>query len=108
MSNRPTKRMPLTERRHSARRFIDGIQVHLNLPGERTQRCKVRCISGDGIFIDPLPAALQPDRRVELAYTCQYTRQLVKMYRRSAYVARVSETGVALIYCDKHRFRSTS
>jgi hypothetical protein len=105
MSNSPTKRIPWPERRHCARRCIDGIHVHVNLRGEHTQRCKVRCISIDGIFIDPV-AALHPDRRVELAYTCQYTRQLVKMYRRSAYVARVSENGVALVYSDKHRFRS--
>jgi hypothetical protein len=107
MSNTPTKRMRLTERRRCTRRFTDGIHVHVNVPGGRTQRCKVRCISSDGIFIDPVPA-LQPDLRVELAYTCRYTRQVVKMYRRSARVVRVSETGAALLYSDKHRFRPAS
>ena len=107
MSNRPTKCISLSERRHCPRRVIDGIHVHLNLPGERTQRCKVRCISSDGIFIDPVPA-LEPGRHVELAYTCQYTRQLIRMYRRSANVARVSENGAALLYSDKQGFRSPS
>jgi hypothetical protein len=107
MSTRPTQHRPVTERRHTPRRFVDGMHVHLNVPGVRTQRCKVRCISGHGIFIDPV-TALQPALPVELAFTIQYTRQLVKVYRHSAYVARVSDNGAALLYFDNRKFRSTS
>jgi hypothetical protein len=106
MSNQPTKRMPFTERRHCTRRVIDGIKARLNVPGACIQGCTVRCLSSNGIFIDPV-AALDPGLRVELAYTCQYTRQVIKIYRRSTYVARVADNGTALLYSDKHRLQRT-
>ena len=107
LSNSRMHRMTLTERRHCRRVFADSTHVHLHVLGDSTRRCKVRCMSSDGIFIEP-GMALQPGLRIELAYTCQYTRQIVRMYRRSAYVARVSDDGVALLFSDKHKSSSGS
>ena len=89
-SNQPTNRMPLTERRHCTRRDTDGIKVRLNVAGACTRRCTVRCHSSSGIFIDPVPH-LRPGLRVELAYTCHYTRQVIRIYRFSL-MSLVSQT----------------
>ena len=92
--------MKSTERRHYTRRHADKTQVYLCVHGESTQRCKVRDISSTGMFIetDTTLLLLQP---VELAFTCLYTRHIVKIYRRSAYVARASEDGVAVLLFDR-------
>ena len=93
--------MRAAERRHYPRRYTDQAQVYLYAPGENLQRCKVYDISRVGMFVETsthLPLALP----VELAFTCLYTRQIVKMYRRSAYVARTSENGVAVLFLDRH------
>ena len=96
-----THPMTCTERRHYPRWHSDLTRVHLYVCGENTQRCKVRCMSRVGMFI-VIDAPLQTGRRVELAFTYHHTRQIVKIYRRSAYVARASDDGVALIFSDKH------
>jgi hypothetical protein len=58
-------------------------------------------MSRAGMFIET-DISLVPGLRIELAFTCHYTRQVVKVYRRYAYVARVSDEGVALLFSDKH------
>ena len=88
------------ERRQYHRRHSDGARGYLYAPGGKSQRCQVRDISRAGIFIETkisLPLALP----VELAFTCRYTRQIMKIYRRSAYVARISEDGVVALYFDR-------
>ena len=58
-------------------------------------------ISRVGMFVETstsLPLALP----VELAFTCLHTHRIVKMYRRSAYVARTSENGVAVLFLDRY------
>jgi hypothetical protein len=99
--------MKSTERRHHTRRHSDKTHVYLYAPGERTKHYKVRDISSSGLFIEtdtPL-LLLQP---VELAFTCLYTHHLIKIYRRSAYVARASEDGVALLLFDRRLSRPVS
>jgi PilZ domain len=87
----------LTERRRYPRRPSEGTQVYVYAQGESVMRCKVRDISRAGALILTdivLPLALP----VELAFTCLHTRQIVKIYRRSAYVARASEDGVVALF----------
>ena len=89
-----------TERRHHLRRHAGGARVHLYALGECAKRCLVRDISRAGMFIETsayLPLALP----VELAFTCMHTHQIVKIYRRSAYIARVSEEGVVALFFDR-------
>lgn len=88
------------ERRRYPRRHADGTQVYLYSRGGNSQRCKVRDISRAGMFIETensLPLAIP----VELAFTCLHTRQIVKMYRRTAYVARVTDDGVVALFFDR-------
>jgi len=90
----------LAERRHYPRRPTDGTQVYLYAQGENVIHCKVHDISRAGMLILTdivLPLALP----VELAFTCMHTRQLVKIYRRSAYVARASEDGIVVLFFDR-------
>lgn len=92
--------MDLTERRRYPRWHSDRAHISLFVPGEKVERCRVRCVSRVGLFIETrsiLPEGLT----VELAFTRSYTRQLVKLYRRSAYVVRASEDGVAVVFLDK-------
>ena len=102
MSTIHTPPLTWTERRHRTRRATDGTHVHVHVLGAGTQRCKVRSMSSAGIFVETA-ATVQPGLRIELAYTCSYTRQIVKIYRRSAYVARVSDDGMALLFSDSNR-----
>ena len=90
----------LAERRRYPRRHAERTQVHLYAQGESVQRCKVRDISRAGIFI-LTDIVLPPALPVELAFTCLHSRQIVKIYRRSAYVARAAEDGVAVLFFDR-------
>jgi hypothetical protein len=97
------KRLPgmsLAVRRRYPRRLTEGSQVHLYARGESVLRCEVRDISRTGVLILTdivLPLALP----VELAFTCRHTRQIVKIYRRSAYVARACEDGLVVLFFDR-------
>jgi hypothetical protein len=89
-----------TERRHYLRRRAGGSRVHLYALGECAKRCMVRDISRAGMFIETsssLPLALP----VELAFTCMHTHRVVKIYRRSAYIARISEEGLVVLFFDR-------
>lgn len=91
--------MSQAERRRFPRRQSEGTQVHMYAHGKSVQRCKVRDISRAGLFIlsdNILPLELP----VELVFTCVHTRKIVKIYRRSAYVARASEDGMAVHFFD--------
>jgi hypothetical protein len=88
------------ERRRYPRMRSDGTRVHLHALGEHTQSYKVRDISRAGMFVETdtyLPLALP----VELAFTCRHTYQLMKLYRRSAYIARTSYDGMVVLFFDK-------
>ena len=92
--------MRIAERRRYPRRQAEGMQVHLYAQGESAQCCKVRDISRAGMLITTnimLPLTLP----VELAFTCLHSRQVVKIYRRSAYVARASDDGVVVLFIDR-------
>lgn len=88
------------ERRRFLRRDSDGTRVYLHAPGLKAQRCKVRDISRAGMFIET-DTSLRLALPVELAFTCLHTRQIVKIYRRSAYVARAAEDGVVVLFFDR-------
>jgi PilZ domain len=90
----------LIDRRRYPRRPSETTRVYLHAQGESVMHCKVRDISRGGALILTdivLPLALP----VELAFTCLHTRQIVKIYRRSAYVARASEYGLVALRFDK-------
>lgn len=89
------------ERRQYPRRPIDGVQAYLYVRGERTQRCRIRSLSRAGVFIE-IDAILRKGLAIELAFTRLYTAQVIKLYRRSAYVTRVTDDGVALLFFAKH------
>ena len=98
--SKPKQGTRAAERRRYPRRHADGTQVYLYAKAGRAQRYDVRDISRAGMFVETstsLPLAIP----VELAFTCLYTRQIVKMYRRTAYVARASEDGVVLLFFDR-------
>jgi hypothetical protein len=89
------------ERRRFPRRRIDGVQAYIYVPGESTQRCKIRSLSKAGLFIEIEPI-LPRGLAIELAFTRLYTHQVIKLYRRSAYITRVTDDGVAALFLAKH------
>lgn len=94
--------MGLIERRRHPRWRSRGARAFLFVQGEPTQRCTVRSVSKAGLFIETdsfLPRGLA----VEMAFTRPYTDQVIKLFRRSAYVTRVSVDGVAVLFFDKDR-----
>jgi len=94
----------LTERRRHPRWRSNGAQAYLYVRGERPQRCRVRSVSKEGLFLE-LDEFLNLARglTIELAFTRAYTGQVIKLYRRSGYVTRVSNDGVAVLFFEKPR-----
>lgn len=90
----------MTERRRHSRWPSVGTRVHVHVPGEETQRCEVRSMSGAGIFIKTR-TRLPQGTPVELAFTSLHTRRIVKVYRRSAYVVRSSRDGLVVLFFGK-------
>ena len=89
--------MSLPERRHYPCWRVEGKSAFLYIPGEKVQRCKVRCVSKEGLLVET-DTKLSEGLVVELALTRSYTPGLVKLVRRSAYVARASDSGAAILY----------
>ena len=88
------------ERRRFPRRPVDGVQAYLFVQGERTRRCKIRSLSRAGLFIE-IDAFLPRGLAIELAFTRMYTKRVIRLYRRSAYVTRISDQGVAVLFFAK-------
>lgn len=72
-------------------------RTFLYVRGEPVRRCRVRCMTKGGIFIET-DTKLVVGATVELAFTRSHTRQLVSVARRSAKVARSSESGAAILF----------
>ena len=85
------------ERRRFPRWRSDGAEAYLYVRGQSTRRCKISSVSKAGLFIE-IDAVMPMGLAIELALTRAYTRQVVKLYRRSAYVTRVSQNGVAVLF----------
>lgn len=93
--------MGMAERRGYPRLYPESTQVYLYVQGEGVQRCKVRCLSRAGVFLETA-ARLPEGSPVELAFTVFHSDQLVKMYRRSAYLARASDSGLAVLFFTRN------
>lgn len=94
--------MGLTERRRYPRWRSDHASTFLYVKGEKSQRCRVRCVSRAGLFIET-SSVLPEGLTIELAFVQSYTHQLVKVYRRSASVVRASDDGVGVVFLDRRR-----
>jgi len=88
--NLPVQPSQTSTRRNSARTF-------LYIRGEPVRRCRVRCMTKGGLFIET-DVKLAVGTTVELAFTRSHTRHLVSVARRSAKVARSSESGAAILF----------
>ena len=94
----------LVERRRHPRWRSEGAQAILYIRGQSAQRCRVRSVSKVGVFLEVDPSLrLSRGLSIELAFTRQYTQQVIKLYRRSAYITRVSPDGVAVLFFAKPR-----
>jgi hypothetical protein len=88
--------MNLPERRRFPRWRAEGAQVFLYIRGQRVQRCRARHISKAAVLVET-DTKLTEGLTVELALSRHYAGHLVKMVRRSAYVARTSNSGTAVL-----------
>lgn len=95
------------EQRRYPRRQSDGTQVYLYARGGGSQRCRVRDISRAGMFIET-DASLALALPVELAFTCLHTHCIVKIYRRSGYVARAADDGVVVLFFNRYLARDSA
>lgn len=89
--------MTLTQPKRQRCWRVEGKRALLHVPGAGVQSCKVRCVSKAGLLVET-DARLSEGSLVELALTRAYSPQLVKLVRRSAYVARASDSGAAILY----------
>jgi hypothetical protein len=90
----------LTDRRRYHRWRSDTALAYLYVPGQQVQRCRVRSVSKAGLFIET-PSGLREGMAVELAFARADAEQVVKLYRRSACVLRVSADGVAVVFSSR-------
>ena len=91
----------LTERRRHPRWRSNGAQAYLYVRGERPHRCRVRSVSKELFLEVDEFLNLARGLTIELAFTRAYTGQVIKLYRRSGYVTRVSNDGVAVLFFEK-------
>ncbi len=92
--------MGLTDRRRYRRWQSDRARAYLYVRGQKAQRCRVRSVSKAGLFIETrsnLPTGIA----VELAFARPDAQQVVKVYRRTAYVVRSSDEGVAVVFSKR-------
>ena len=88
--------MSLPERRRYPRWRAEGARAFLYIRGQQVARCKVRHISKAAVLVET-ESTLTEGLTVELALTRPYSRQLLRIVRRSAYVARTSQSGTAVL-----------
>jgi hypothetical protein len=77
--------------------------VYLSVPGGRFHRCRARNLSAMGVFLEIKALGLPAGTVVNLVFAVRLG-DVVRLHRRKAVVAHVSEQGAGLMM---HRRRST-
>ncbi len=72
-------------------------RVYIRVAGQPVRQCAVRCLNQSGLVIKT-DMRLPRGEQVELAFFRLHTPQLVKVVRRSAYVVRAADTGIAMLF----------
>ncbi|HEX7082002.1 MAG TPA: PilZ domain-containing protein [Gammaproteobacteria bacterium] len=91
------------ERRLLARSKV-STTVYLTAPGGRMQRCRARNLSAMGVFLESRSLALPAGTVVNLVFAVKIG-DVIRLHRRKAVVAHVSEWGAGLMMQSRGRAR---
>jgi hypothetical protein len=81
--------------------------VYLAIPGGRFVRCRARNLSAMGVFLEIKALGLPAGTVVNLVFAVDLGRT-VRLHRRKAVLAHVSERGVGLMMQGRSQVRSFS
>lgn len=78
-------------------------KVYLSHPGLRIQRCKTSNLSFNGVFVEtPEAARITRGKQVDLIFAIDLG-DVIKLHRRKAIVAHVSQHGAGMTIEHNHR-----
>lgn len=89
------------ERRLLARSKV-STTVYLSVPGGRLRRCRARNLSAMGVFLETESLGLPAGTVVNLVFAVNLG-EVVKLHRRRAVVAHVSDRGAGLMMQARSR-----
>lgn len=92
------------ERRLLARSKV-STTVYLSVPGGRFQRCRARNLSAMGVFLEIKSLGLPAGTVVNLVFAVKIG-DVVRLHRRKAIVAHVSDFGAGLMMQARSRART--
>ena len=92
------------ERRLLARSKV-STTVYLSVPGGRFQRCRARNLSAMGVFLEIESLGLPAGTVVNLVFAVNLDG-IVRLHRRKAVVAHISERGAGLMMQARPRART--
>lgn len=81
--------------------------VYLSVPGGRLHRCRARNLSAMGVFLEIKALGLPAGTVVNLVFAVRLG-QVVRLHRRRAIVAHVSEDGAGLMMQARAKVRPSA
>lgn len=81
--------------------------VYLSVPGGRMQRCRARNLSAMGVFLEIESLGLPAGTVVNLVFAVNLG-DVVRLHRRKAVVAHISEGGAGLMMQGRTRVRPSA
>jgi hypothetical protein len=94
------------ERRLLARSRV-STTVYLSVPGGRLQRCRARNLSAMGVFLEMKSLGLPAGTVVSLVFAVRIG-DVVRLHRRKAVVAHISDCGAGLMMQARSRVRPSA
>jgi hypothetical protein len=76
--------------------------VYLSVPGGRLQRCRARNLSAMGVFLEIEALGLPAGTVVNLVFAVKLD-EVVRLHRRKAVLAHVTQTGAGLMMQRRSR-----
>ena len=81
--------------------------VYLSVPGGRLQRCQARNLSAMGVYLDVGSLGLPAGTVVNLVFAVSLN-DTVRLHRRKAVVAHISDNGAGLMMQGRSRYSRPS
>ena len=81
--------------------------VYLSVPGARPQRCRAKNLSAMGVFLEINSLGLPAGTVVNLVFAVNLG-ETVRLHRRKAVLAHITERGVGLMMQGRSQLRSSA
>jgi PilZ domain len=81
--------------------------VYLSVPGDRLRRCRARNLSAMGVFLEIKSLGLPAGTVVNLVFAVNLG-DTIRLHRRKAVVAHISERGAGLMMQGRTQLRTSA